>query len=60
MREELGPEVSVQLEFMLLDLGSFQSTKQFTDAFKQKDLPLDILVNNAGIAFVVQREFVNV
>ena len=57
MREELGSEVtSVQLEFMLLDLSSFQSTKQFTEAFKQKNLPLDILVNNAAVAYVPQSE----
>ena len=47
---ELHPDKSVTIEFMTLDLGSFRSTKDFTVAFKEKNLPLHILINNAGIA----------
>jgi len=46
---ELHPDKSVTIEFMLLDLGSFRSTKDFTLEFKEKNLPLHILINNAGI-----------
>ena len=42
------------MEFMKLDLGSLKSTKDFTKAFKQKNLPLHILICNAGIAVVPQ------
>ena len=41
----------VKLEYLPLDLSSFQSTTDFVRAFKEKNLPLHILVNNAGIAF---------
>ena len=46
------PAKQVTLEYMQLDLSSFQSTKDFVSAFKGRNLPLDILVNNAGIAWV--------
>ena len=39
------------VEFMTLDLASFQSTKDFTVAFKEKNLPLHLLINNAGLAW---------
>ena len=55
LKEEVGiefPEKSVTIEIMLLDLGSFRSTKDFTVAFREKDLPLHILVNNAGVAWL--------
>ena len=53
MKEELGkqyPDKSINLEWMLLDLGSFRSTKDFTVAFKERNLPLHVLINNAGVA----------
>ena len=55
MKEELGkqyPDKSINLEWMLLDLGSFRSTKDFTVAFKERNLPLHVLINNAGVATV--------
>jgi WW domain-containing oxidoreductase len=52
MKEEINthfPDKSVIIESMSLDLASFQSTKEFTIAFKEKQLPLHILINNAGL-----------
>ena len=49
---ELHPDKSVTIEFMILDLASFRSTKDFTVAFKEKNLPLHILINNAGITLL--------
>lgn len=49
------PDRQVAVEFMPLDLGSFQSTREFTAAFKERNLPLHILVNNAGVAWLQQR-----
>ena len=40
---------NVTIESMQLDLSSFRSTKDFTVAFKEKNLPLHILINNAGV-----------
>ncbi|XP_064396428.1 uncharacterized protein LOC135343355 [Halichondria panicea] len=45
-------EKDLKVEFMRLDLGSIQSTKDFVRAFKEKNLPLHILINNAGIAML--------
>ncbi len=45
-------EKDLKVEFMRLDLGSIQSTKDFVRAFKEKNLPLHILINNAGILAV--------
>ena len=42
---------------MHLDLASFQSTKDFTVAFKEKNLPLHLLINNAGLAWSPYSEF---
>ena len=55
MKEE-GQAVSkeVNVEFMKLDLALLESTKNFTETFKQKNLPLHILVCNAGIGFAQQ------
>ena len=55
MKQEIGtdyPDKSVTIEWMLLDLSSFRSTKDFTVAFREKNLPLHILINNAGIAWL--------
>ena len=37
---------------MKLDLASLESTKNFIENFKQKNLPLHLLICNAGIALV--------
>ncbi len=39
----------VQIEYLELDLASFESTRDCAKLFTEKDLPLHILVNNAGI-----------
>ena len=60
MKEEIGkqyPDKTINLEWMILDLGSFRSTKDFTIAFKEKNLPLHVLINNAGVALVPYGEF---
>ena len=57
MQEEVKkefPDKTIKVEYMLLDLASFRSTKDFTVAFKEKNLPLHILVNNAGVAALPQ------
>ena len=53
MKEEgqaVGKEVNV--EMMRLDLASLESTKNFIENFKQKNLPLHMLICNAGIGMV--------
>ncbi len=45
-------EKDLKVEFMRLDLGSIQSTKDFVRAFKEKNLPLHILINNAAVAWI--------
>ena len=52
MKQEIStefPNKTVTIEWMILDLSSFRSTKDFTVAFREKNLPLHILINNAGI-----------
>ena len=52
MKQEIAKEhldKEVKLEYMLVDLSSFRSVKDFTVAFREKNLPLHILINNAGI-----------
>ena len=44
-------ERSFRVEFLPLDLSSFQSVLECVRIFKEKALPLHILINNAGIAF---------
>ena len=39
----------IKLEYLPLDLSSFQSTKDFVRAFKEKNLPLHVLINNAAV-----------
>ena len=53
MKEELGieyPDKSVTIEWVLCDLSSFRSVKEFVTAFKERNLPLSLLINNAGVA----------
>ena len=55
MKQEVGeeyPDKSVTIEWMLCDLSSFRSTKDFVTAFKEKNLPLNLLINNAGVAWM--------
>lgn len=59
MKEEVlsvGLNTELNVEFMKLDLGSLESTKNFIESFKQKNLPLHILICNAGIGFAQQGE----
>ena len=44
-------EKQLNVEYLQLDLASFQSTKDFTVAFKEKNLPLHLIINNAGLAW---------
>ena len=60
MKEEVHqehPEKQLTVEYMQLDLASFQSTKDFTIAFKERNLPLHLLINNAGVAWVPYSKF---
>ena len=41
----------MKVEFMPLDLASLSSVRQFTESFREKNLPLHMLINNAGIAW---------
>ena len=55
MKEEIEkqfPDKSVTIEWMILDLASFRSTKDFTVAFKERSLPLHVLINNGGIGLM--------
>ena len=52
MKQEVAqtnPDKKLEVEFIKLDLSSFKSVKEFTVAFKEKNIPLHILINNAGI-----------
>ena len=50
------PDKSINVEWMLLDLASFRSTKDFTVAFREKNLPLHILIDNAGVSLLPHGE----
>ena len=50
--EDADQAKEIKIEYLALDLSSFQSTSDFVRTFKEMNLPLHILVNNAGIAFV--------
>ena len=47
--EGLADLEELNLEFMQLDLSSFQSTKDFVEAFKTSGRQLHVLVCNAGV-----------
>ena len=52
MKQEIAkehPDKEVKLEYMLVDLSSFRSVKDFAEAFREKNLPLHVLINNAGM-----------
>jgi NAD(P)-dependent dehydrogenase (short-subunit alcohol dehydrogenase family) len=48
---ERGKCAGVKVEYIPLDLSSFQSTIDCVRAFKEKNLPLHILINNAAVAW---------
>ena len=48
--EGLADLEELNLEFMRLDLSSFQSTKEFVEAFKKSARQLHVLVCNAGVS----------
>ena len=52
MKQEVGEEKELKVEYLLVDLAPFSSVKDFVKTFREKNLPLHILVNNAGIAWV--------
>lgn len=57
MKEEglaVGVNRELNVEFMKLDLASLESTKNFVESFKQKNLPLHVLICNAGIGLAEQ------
>ena len=61
MKEEVQqqfPDKSINVEYMLMDLASFRSTKDFTVAFKEKNLPLHILINNAAASPIPRSKLV--
>ena len=50
-------KTGIKVEYLPLDLSSFQSTIDCVRAFKEKNLPLHILINNAAICAVPYSEF---
>ena len=52
MKQEVGEEKELKVEYLLVDLASFSSVKDFVRTFKEKNLPLHILINNAGVCAV--------
>ena len=41
--------ISLQVEYQIVDLASFSDIKKFADSYKESHSKLDILVNNAGV-----------
>ena len=58
MKQEVGEEKELKVEYLILDLASFASVKDFIKTFREKDLPLHILVNNAAVAWVPFSEWI--
>ena len=52
MKQEVGEGKELKVEYLLVDLASFSSVKDFVKTFREKNLPLDILINNAAICGV--------
>ena len=52
MKQEVGEGKELKVEYLLVDLASFASVKDFIRAFQEKKLPLHILINNAAIALI--------
>lgn len=59
MKQEVGEEKELKVEYLLVNLASFASVKDFIRAFREKNLPLHILINNAAIALVPFSTFYN-
>ena len=62
MKQEVGEGKELKVEYLLVDLASFASVKDFVKTFKEKNLPLHILINNAavcGTAFSKLGIFIN-
>ena len=49
MKQEVGEEKELKVDYLLVDLASFASVKDFVKTFKEKNLPLHILINNAAV-----------
>ena len=49
MKQEVGEGKELKVEYLLVDLASFLSIKDFVKTFKEKNLPLHILINNAAV-----------
>ena len=49
MKQEVGEGKELKAEYLLVDLASFASVKDFVKTFKEKNLPLHILINNAAV-----------
>ncbi len=47
--------VEIKVEYLLLDLGSLASVREFAKKFKEKNLPLHCLINNAGNVLILQQ-----
>ena len=52
MKQEVGEEKELKVEYLLVDLASFSSVKDFVRTFREMNLPLHILVNNAAVAWI--------
>ncbi len=52
MKQEVGEGKELKVEYLILDLASFASVKDFIKTFQEKNLPLHILVNNAAVAWI--------
>ena len=53
MKQEVGEEErELKVEYLLVDLASFSSVKEFVRTFKEKNLPLHLLIHNAAVAWV--------
>jgi NAD(P)-dependent dehydrogenase (short-subunit alcohol dehydrogenase family) len=55
-RAQIAQNPARSVDLMLCDLGSMQSIRRFTEAFRQKYGRLDVLVNNAGVITPARRE----
>ena len=52
MKQEVGEGKELKVEYLIVDLASFASVKDFIKTFKERNLPLHILVNNAAVAWI--------
>ena len=59
MKQEVGEGKELKVEYLLVDLASFASVKDFVKTFKEKNLPLHILINNAGVCSVPYSIIIN-